>query len=144
MNPERMRQRDLARIHSAKKQLGLDDETYRELLHGLTGKYSAGDMTRRERWTILQEMRRLGATAPPKKHPGKLTDPAPEKARLLSKIGSQLAIADRPWAYANAMSKRMFKVDLVQWCNPDQLRRIVAALEYDRRREASRFSTSRD
>jgi phage gp16-like protein len=138
MNPDRMRQRDLARIHSAKKQLGLDDETYRDLLHGLTGKFSAGDMTRRERWTILQEMSRLGATAPAKKRPGMPLDPAPEKARLLSKIGSQLAIADRPWVYANAISKRMFGVDLIQWCNPDQLRRIVAALNYDARRDGSR------
>ena len=54
--------------------------------------------------------------------------PPPEKARLLYKIESLLARSDRPWTYANAMAKRMFNLDLIQWCDPDQLRRIVAAL----------------
>ncbi len=139
MNPARLRQRDLARIHLAKKQLGLDDETYREMLMSLTGKSSAGDMNRHERWTVLQEVARLGTrVSEAQGHPGKPQAPAPEKAPLLSKIEAQLAEADRPWAYANAMAKRMFGVDLVQWCHPDQLRRIVAALEYDARRHESR------
>ena len=137
MNPARLRQRDLARIHLTKKQLGLDDETYRELLHGLTGKSSAAEMNRHERWTIIQEMGRLGASTsvPP---PGKPQAPAPEKARLLYKIESLLAEEERSLGYAHAMAKRMFKVDLIQWCDPDHLRRIVAALVYDARRHESR------
>ncbi len=132
MNPARLRQRDLARIHLIKKQLGLDDATYRELLQGLTGKSSAAEMDRHERWTVLQEMSHLGAStsAPPRKPQA----PPPEKARLLYKIESLLAEKERPLEYAHAMAKRMFKVDLIQWCDPDQLRRIVAALVYDARR----------
>jgi phage gp16-like protein len=138
-NSARLRQRDLARIHLAKKHLGLDDETYRELLLGLTGKSSAGEMNRRERWTVLQEVTRLGARASKVKgDPGKPQAPAPEKARLLAKIEAQLSEAGYPWAYANAMACRMFGVDLVQWCYPDQLRRIVAALVYDARRKEPR------
>lgn len=133
MNPARLRQRDLARIHLIKKQLGLDDETYRELLQGLVGKSSSAEMNRHERWTVLQEMGRLGASTsvPPRKPQA----PPPEKARLLYKIESLLAEKDRPLEYAHAMAKRMFKVDLIQWCDPDQLRRIVAALVYDTQRQ---------
>jgi len=136
MNPARLRQRDLARIHLFKKQLGLDDETYREMLLNLTGKSSAGEMNRYERWKILQEMSRLGARAfQANGHPGRPQAPAPEKARLLSKIEAQLTEADRSWAYVNAMAKRMFGVDLVQWCEPEQLVKIVAALNYDHQRK---------
>ena len=65
MTPVTLRQRDLARIHLVKKQLGLDDGTYRELLSGLTGKSSTKEMTRQERWIVIQEMTRLSGPFPP-------------------------------------------------------------------------------
>jgi phage gp16-like protein len=34
---EILRRRELAKIHVAKKQLGLDDGTYREMLHAVAG-----------------------------------------------------------------------------------------------------------
>lgn len=49
-----------AAIHIAKKQLGLDDDTYRDLLARVTGKRSAGDMSDAERRAVLDEMRRHG------------------------------------------------------------------------------------
>jgi phage gp16-like protein len=53
---------------------------------------------------------------------------------MLQKIEAYLAEAKRPWTYVNAMAKRMFKIERVQWCNPGQLHKIIAALEYDARR----------
>ncbi|MFH1796292.1 MAG: regulatory protein GemA [Pseudomonadota bacterium] len=50
-----------AAIHVAKKQLGLDDDTYRDLLGRVTGKRSAKDMSDAERKAVLDEMRRQGA-----------------------------------------------------------------------------------
>lgn len=50
----------IAAIHVAKKQLGLDDDTYRALLIRLTGKTSAGDMTETERNKVVSELRRQG------------------------------------------------------------------------------------
>lgn len=50
----------LAAIHVAKKQLGLDDDTYRAVLVRATGKPSAGDMTPAEHDRALAELRRLG------------------------------------------------------------------------------------
>lgn len=135
MNAARLRQRDLARIHLVKKQLGLDDETYRELLVGLTGKSSAADMTNQERWTVIREMSHLRAQTPQQCRPEPPPTPRQEKARLLYKIESLLGERERPEEYANALAKHMFKVDLIQWCDPDQLRRIVAALVYDARRQ---------
>lgn len=50
-----------AAIHVAKKQLGLDEDTYRDLLARVTGKRSAKDMSDAERQAVLDEMRRQGA-----------------------------------------------------------------------------------
>lgn len=134
MNPEALRRKDLARIHLAKKEVGLDDDAYRELLKGTTGKTSAADLTNRGRWQVLQALAKLGAKAAAEPFPGRPARPRPDKAGLIEKIEAQLADAKRPWAYAHAMAQRMFRVDQIQWCDADQLRRIVAALAYDAKR----------
>ncbi len=137
MSQASFRSKDLARIHLGKKQVGLDDEAYRELLKGVTGKTSAADLDFRQRFQVIQALEKLGAKPPAKAFPGKPARPAAGKDALVAKIEAQLAEAKRPWAYAHGMAKRMFQVDQVQWCDADQLRRIVAALNYDaKRREA--------
>jgi len=57
-----------------------------------------------------------------------------EGVALMSKIEAFLAEARRPWTYAHAMAKHMFNKDQVQHCEPDELRKIVAALSYDAKR----------
>lgn len=139
--PDPRRARDLARIHLAKKELGLNEETYRSLLKSTTGKDSASAMGPGERWKVLLQLGRMGAKsgAPAgseggKPYPGKPTMVPVEAVALISKIEALLADAKRPWAYAHAMAKRMFHQDQVQLCDPDELRRIVAALAYDAKR----------
>jgi phage gp16-like protein len=133
------RQRDLAKIHIAKKQLGLDEQTYREMLQAVSGVASAADLCPAGRRKVLAHLSRAGF----KSRKGKNTFPGrPDFAKLygtgklamLQKIEAYLAEAKRPWAYVHAMAKRMCKVDRVQWCAPDQLRKIIVALEFDARR----------
>ena len=52
--------RSLAAIHVAKKQLGLDDDTYRAMLTRLTGKQSAKEMNEKERFTVIEALRQQG------------------------------------------------------------------------------------
>jgi hypothetical protein len=40
------------------------------------------------------------------------------------------------------MGKRMFKIDQLEWASAEQLRSLVAALEYDRRRRAARKASA--
>lgn len=49
-----------AAIHVAKKQLGLDDDTYRAILVRETGKRSTKDMSPDERNSVLDALRRQG------------------------------------------------------------------------------------
>lgn len=55
----------LAKIHVAKKQLALEEESYRAILERATGKSSARDMTEAERGRVLAEFERLGFRARP-------------------------------------------------------------------------------
>lgn len=50
----------LAAIHVAKKQLGLDDDTARDLYARVTGKRSLRDMNAGEQDRVVQELRRQG------------------------------------------------------------------------------------
>lgn len=50
----------IAAIHVAKKQLGLDEDTYRAKLHVITGKSSIKDMTEEERQTVIAAFRQDG------------------------------------------------------------------------------------
>jgi hypothetical protein len=50
----------LAAIHVGRKALGLDEETYRDLLERVTGQRSAGGMNARQHEAVIGEMRRLG------------------------------------------------------------------------------------
>ncbi len=141
MTADPYRTKDLARIHMAKKELGLDDDAYRALIQGTTGKSSSGDLTPRERIKLLQALQQLGAPASTRKvFPGKPNNPPPDKDRLIAKIEAFLADAKRPWAYAHGMAKRMFKREQVQDCDPGELVRIVAALTYDARRREDKAS----
>ena len=132
--PDPQRAKDLARIHLAAKELGLDEETYRELLRNLTGKTSAGALGPGERWKVMQEMKRMGATSAAPSYPGKPKAVPVDGAALMSKIEAHLADTGRPWAYAHAMAWRMFKRARIQDCEPGELHKIVAALEYDAKR----------
>jgi hypothetical protein len=55
----------------------------------------------------------------------------------IRKIGKLLG-PKRSWAYANAMAKRICKVEVLDWCTSADLRKLIAALNYDRQRKPNR------
>lgn len=129
---QQARRTELAKIHLGAKQLGLSDDSYRDMLWVIARVRSASDLDAYGRQKVIQHLAKCGATF---KRPGRPT-PAADKQSLVAKIRAQLAAANRPDAYADGMAKRMFTVDRFEWCTEDQLRRIVAALNYDAKRRA--------
>lgn len=125
------RNQQLSKIHIAKKDLGLDDDSYRAMLMRIAGKTSSKDLSPLQTANVLRELERLGWQ--PKRGPAK-PKPAADRAKLVSKIEAQLADAGRSWAYAVGIAKRLYKVEKVEWLNPEQLRGVVAALAYDAKR----------
>ena len=58
--PVENRRAELAKIHVAKKQLAMDDETYRAMLMSQFGVESARDLSAHQRKTCILYMQRLG------------------------------------------------------------------------------------
>lgn len=131
------RNQQLARIHLAKKQLALDESTYRALLKRITGKESSAAMSTAERNAVLAEFARLGfkdqrQAEKRRRWPGepKNCNEVPQ----LRKVRALLADAKRPWSYAHGLAKRMYDVARVEWLDHDKLHRLVAALQVDANR----------
>ncbi|OOF46922.1 GemA protein [Rodentibacter trehalosifermentans] len=126
----------MAKIHIGKKQLGLDEETYRQFLANLTGKSSCAAMAAEELHKVLGEMVKKGFKAQ-SKFWGNRPVPKEDKKVYLAKITALLAKHGLPKEYADGIAKRSFKVDFVHWLHPWQLKKVVQMLSvYDRNKKA--------
>lgn len=126
------RRRELAAIHIGAAQIGMQRDAYEDMLWAVARVRSAKDLDNAGRQRVLDHLRACGARF---KRRGR-TQPAEGKAGLVGKVRAMLAAAARPDAYADGMAKRMFHVERFEWCNEDQMRRLVAALNYDAKRRA--------
>ncbi|MGQ7818805.1 gp16 family protein [Metapseudomonas furukawaii] len=122
------------KIQIARRQLGLDDHTYRAILKRSAGVESSKDLTPRQVGRVLAEFERLGWQPSSGKTTGRSPKPRADLESLVGKVKAQLAAAGRPVAYADAMALRMYQVQRLEWCSAEQLRGIVAALAYDAKR----------
>ncbi len=138
---DELRHRQLAAIHIGKKALGLSDEAYRELLARVAQVHSAADLDEAGRRAVLDEMRRLGFVDGKVKrsHKGRPRNMgSPDRGAQLGKIEALLLEANRPWAYADAIARRVCGVEKTAWCTSEQLRKVIAALVANARREGRR------
>jgi phage gp16-like protein len=129
------RNADLAAIHVAIKQLGLDDGTYRAMLSNLThGRIiSSADATADERRTIIEHLRKLGF----KKIPPRPADNAQDRlARGLwlecFKMG---AIRDRKEKAFLKFAKKVTGVERLEWMNAEDANKLIEAIKSIKRRK---------
>lgn len=141
------RKRDLAKIHIAKKQLGLDDDTYRALLLEVAGVESAADLDEAGRYKVLNQLYRRGfvSSSGKKPHPGQPHNlKSTNRGPLLRKIEALLADKGRlegryiPWSYARGILKRQCGVEQLEWATEEQLRGVIAALSVHAKRRTRR------
>lgn len=131
------RQSDLSKIHIAKKDLGIDDDDYRNILWMLARVRSAKDLDASGRAEILRHFRKLGwREKRRRRQPQVNNDHTGHHGRdeLLAKIEAQLADMGLAWGYADGIARRIAGVESVRWANPEQLRKIVAALSYEQKK----------
>jgi len=128
------RNSDLAAIHVAKKQLGLDEDTYRLMLSNLThGRIiSAADATADERRVIIEHMRRLGF----KKLPPRPADNAQDRmARgLWLECVKSGAVRTRGEKAFLKFVKRVTGVQRLEWLNAQDANKVIEALKSMKRR----------
>ncbi len=144
------RRRDIAAIHVMAKQLGMDDNEYRDHIFSVTAKRSCSDLDytglARVKAHFQQILKVRGIRVPEQRRGGgRGPRPAGDRAPMLGKIDAMLAAAGRTRDYLErgadgrpSMIQRMFHVDRLAFLNPQQLHKLVAALEYDKGRQAAR------
>ena len=145
---------ELAKIHIAKKELGLEDDTYRALLRrvidlnpahltalgktkAFEGVISAKYLTVLGRAAVLEHLKASGFTGKAA-YPGKPHNTDSQTsgtAPQLRKIEALLAEAGRPWAYAATMAKHMYKKEKLEFCNSQELAGLFAGLTKNAARE---------
>lgn len=136
--PKDRRAAELGRIHILKKDLGLDEDQYRAMLWTVGRVESSRDLDSYGRQAVIDHLTAHARLA------GKLRAapqrPSGDKAKLTSKVRALLMDAQPPRddAYADGIARQMFGVERFTWCAPVQLRKLIAALEIDKRRRAAK------
>ena len=132
----------MAKIHIAKKDLGLDDDTYRDVLWRVTGKRSCKDMTIAQLQDVVKDMEKSGFK--PKSAPkhGKKPSVVGKREPLMGKIHAMLTDMGLHWNYAHGMADSMFKIKRLQWLNDSQLYKLTQALSVHQKREARKAASN--
>ena len=128
----------MAKIHIAKKDLHLDDDTYRDVLWRVTGKRSCKDMTIAQLQDVAKDMQNSGFK--PKTTPKHGKKPTVTKRRqgLIDKIEAILADMGLHWNYAHGVGEQMFQIKRLQFLNDQQLYKVTQALSVHQKREADK------
>lgn len=156
MSEASLRNRELARIHIAKAQLGMDRETYEQMLYTVGGPaarrddaISAANLDHVGRNRVIEHLKSRGAFHV--KHSrarnpewGWVDRAAGDRQPMLRKVIAILRAAQprRQRGYADAMCKTMFGTERLELVAPDQLHKLVAALVRDQARRAARAASA--
>lgn len=126
----------IALLHVAKSQVGLDEEEYRDLL-GRYGVTSSKDLRPAQLEELIAHLKACGFQMR-SSVPGALEiEKQPrDKRPNLRKIWALLKKQGLPWSYADGVAWRMFQLTKAAWCSREQLHKIVIALEYRAKQEA--------
>lgn len=132
----------LAKIHLGAKELGLAEDTRRDVLEKITGHRSSADCSDRELIMVLAHYRSLGWTptgaakprmgAVPVRKPSRTAaqHPVAKKARAMWISLHQLGVVREPSEAAlEAFGKRQLGVDRLQWADQGQGFRLIEALK---------------
>jgi len=132
----------IAAIHVAKKQLALDDDTYRAKLLRITGKTSTKDMSEDERQRVLTVLRNDGfqPAAASRRHNGrrKLSGKFAKKLQALWIAGYNLGVfRERDDSAMESFIFRQTKIESERWLHHwDDARAVIEALKKWLTREA--------
>ncbi len=143
------RNAELAAIHVGKKQLGLDDETYREIVIRISARArkgdgwcdSAGRMTAAERLALIYELRRLGFQRAKPRNPG-----AGQEAKIRAIWNALIeagALRNPTERGLRAFIKRQTGgVEMPNWLTPGEAIKVIEGLKAIAKRAAEEAVSS--
>lgn len=127
------RRTDLAKIHIAKKQLKMDDETYRAMLQNTAGVNSAKDLDFQGLQKVLHKLKQLGFS--PRKRYGVKSNKTPTLSNKIRALWIEMAqqgiIQDSSETALKSYVKRMSKgkYHAPQFCDKITAIRIIESLK---------------
>ena len=129
-----IRKRELAQIHIAKQQLGLDDETYRQMLWTVARVASSKDLDWVGRKTVIDHLKAKGFKIKPAKNADTTRsladDELSKKIRALwIELHAAGAVRDSSEKALGSYVKRMTRVSALQWLNAKQASVIIESLK---------------
>jgi len=132
-------------IHVAKRDLALDDETYRAMLVAATGQASSANLSVPQLERVLAHMKKSGFTV---KHKARADRPrySPHTAGTLSRpihqdaqsrkiralwlsLHEMGAVRDASEAALGAYVKRITRIDSLRWLDADQASHVIETLK---------------
>lgn len=131
---------DLAKIHLGKKQLDMEEDTYRDLLWTIARVKSSADLDEYGRKKVIDHMRKCGVTFTRPKRIGQRPHNYNQLPEYITKVEALLADMDLSWAYADTIARNITGgkghrpgsdpgVEKLAWVKRDQhWRDIIAAL----------------
>lgn len=125
-----LRQNDLAKIHMAKTDLGLDDDTYRDMLFTVARVRSAADLDFSGRRRVLDHLKSRGWRPGRGKKPRKHADPLGAKILALwLELRDRGLISDASEAALGGWLKRQTGVQAIRWLDNRQAHLVIEALK---------------
>lgn len=131
-----IKRREIAMIHIAKQQLGMDDETYRAALWSVARVKSSSELDFAGRKKVLDHFKACGfkvrSTGKAKAQPSRPLAEYPEakKIRALWLMLHELGAVKNPSEEALASYvKRMTRVDALQWITGAQAETVIESLK---------------
>lgn len=124
------KRRDIKIIHIAKKQLGLDDETYRAMLWAVARVKSSLELDFAGRKKVLDHLESRGFTRT-RPQPRKLADdPQSKKIRALwLELHAAGKVRNSSEAALAAFVKRQTRRDALQWLSAQQASAVIEELK---------------
>lgn len=121
-------------LHVGKSALKWNDETYRDVLHRLTGNTSSTCCSEPQLERVVAYMKEQGFEPKPSHKHGRRPSVGGGKKAILAKIEALLAEANRKWPYAESLGKRMFGKERLEWLTLVEMTAVMNALQYDAKR----------
>ncbi|NBB51480.1 DUF1018 domain-containing protein [Rhizobium sp. CRIBSB] len=129
------------KVQIARKELGLDEDTYRAILQRLTGQTSSAACSDAELGRVLDEFKTKGWTprvvaggktgaARPRRAVQPADHPSAKKARALwLSLWNLGEVRDPSEAALEAFARRQLKVERLQWADQSQTYKLIEALK---------------
>lgn len=128
----------VVKVQIARRDLGLDEDTYRTMLSRITGRASASDCTDAQLGVVLDELKAKGwkpkvvqgGRTAPRGRPGRADQPVARKARAMWISLHQLgAVRDPSEAALEAFARRQLGVDRLRWAVASEANALIEALK---------------